>query len=102
MSELEQQIDELYSLYQGIKNEIRHLDKYLYERWKAGGYIIDEDIMSMYPNLSQCCEKLKDKGLIADPSKEDDYEDNYEDLDDGKSYRRELLGESDLGTNYWE
>lgn len=26
--------------------------------WKAGGFIIDEDIMSMYPNLGQVIETI--------------------------------------------
>lgn len=60
MSELEQQIDELYCLYGDIKNEVRRLDKYLFERWKAGGFLIDEDIISGYPNLSKCLEILQE------------------------------------------
>lgn len=59
MDDLEQQIDELYCLYNDIKNEIRRKDKYLYERWKAGGFLIDEDIISGYPNLSKCLETLQ-------------------------------------------
>ena len=60
MDDLEQQIDELYCLYNDIKNEIRRKDKYLYERWKAGGFLIDEDIISGYPNLSKCLETLQE------------------------------------------
>lgn len=60
MNELEQQIDELYCLYNDIKNEIRRKDKYLYERWKAGGFLIDEDIISGYPNLCECLTIIKD------------------------------------------
>lgn len=75
MNELEQQIDELYCLYGDIKNEIRRKDKRLYERWRSGGFLIDEDIMSMYPNLSQCLEKLKEQKLLADDN--DDEEESY-------------------------
>lgn len=49
---LSQKIDELYELYDEIKQEIKRQDKYFYERWKAGGFLIDNDIISMYPILN--------------------------------------------------
>lgn len=52
MSDLQKMIDELYCLYNDVKNEVRRKDKRFFERWKAGGFIIDEDILSMYPCLS--------------------------------------------------
>lgn len=88
MGDLEQQVDELYFLYCRVKSEVRSLDKYLFERWKAGGYLIDEDIISGYPNLSQVLEILKDSGLVKDSSQDDE-----EDCD-------KPLSEKDLGTNY--
>jgi hypothetical protein len=49
---LSRKIDDFYCCYNEIKREIFHADKLFYERWKAGGFLIDEDIMSMYPCLS--------------------------------------------------
>lgn len=50
-SELEEAINELYSLYEDIKREIKDRDSQFYERWKAGGFLIDSDIICMYPCL---------------------------------------------------
>lgn len=60
MNELREQIDDLYALYDSIKMEIRRKDPQAYERWKAGGFLIDEDIVSMYPNLQTVSEGLED------------------------------------------
>ena len=56
---LREDLDELLSLYNQMKREIRRENPHLYERWKAGGFIVDSDIMSMYPNLEQVVEQLE-------------------------------------------
>ncbi len=38
-----------------VKRKAPHI---LFERWKAGGYLVDTDIMSMYPNAFEVAEKL--------------------------------------------
>jgi hypothetical protein len=48
----EQKIDKLMDLYHEIKEEIRKEEKHFFERWKAGGFLIDPDIVSMYPILA--------------------------------------------------
>lgn len=59
--ELVEDYYQLMELYQDVKSEIKRRDKRLFERWKAGGFIIDEDILSMYPNLTQCIESLDEE-----------------------------------------
>jgi hypothetical protein len=60
MNDLQEQYNELMGLYCDIKADIKRKNKLLFERWKAGGFIIDEDIMSMYPNLGEVIEQLGD------------------------------------------
>jgi len=66
-SELVEMRDELYGTYQDIKSEIRRNHPHLYERWKIGGFIIDENVMSMYP----CLNDIMDKILEDDKEDED-------------------------------
>ena len=61
MSKLSEKYEQMMELYCELKQEIRMRDKYLYERWKAGGFLVDEDIMSMYPNLTKVVETLTDR-----------------------------------------
>lgn len=62
---LQNKIDEMLGLFEEIKHEVRSRDKRLFERWKAGGFIIDSNILSMYPNIEQVLESLdpEDQGL---------------------------------------
>ncbi len=45
--------------YAAIKEEVRRKDSYLYERWKAGGFLVDGDILSDYPNLEQVVDEME-------------------------------------------
>lgn len=54
-------LQELYDIYHEIKREIKSRDKNFYERWKAGGFIVDEDILSMYPVLSDFMDEIEDE-----------------------------------------
>ncbi len=67
MTDLQHKIDELLCLYSAVKEEIRRTDKSLYERWKAGGFLVDDDIVSMYPALAEVSDSL--------PEDEDEDED---------------------------
>ena len=49
--ERNEHLDNLLIAYDELKQEVRRQDKNLYERWKAGGFIIDSDIVSGYPNI---------------------------------------------------
>jgi hypothetical protein len=53
METLQNRIEELLEKFNEIKREIRDADKKLYERWKAGGFLVDGDIISMYPSLEK-------------------------------------------------
>lgn len=48
-----EKIGQLVTLFQEVKSEIKTWDKHFYERWKAGGYLIDQSILSDYPNLEE-------------------------------------------------
>ena len=65
-SELEQNLEDLMSLYCDIKHEVKMRNPLLYERWKAGGFLVDDDIYSMYPSLSKVVE------LLAEEAQEDE------------------------------
>ena len=60
MDELRESYDQLMEAYNFIKTEVRRRDKHLYERWKAGGFLIDDDIISMFPALSKVMEFLEE------------------------------------------
>lgn len=61
--------DELIVTYNEIKKEVRRRDPREYERWKAGGFLIDGDIISMYPDLGAVVAKLGDE---VDSESDDD------------------------------
>lgn len=52
---------QLMELYQELKQEVRLKDRHLYEQWKAGGFLIDNDIISMYPNLEKVLDIIGDE-----------------------------------------
>lgn len=58
---LSEKFEKLLELYEEIKRDVRFRDKYLYEQWKAGGFLVDSDIISMYPNLEKVVEQLGDE-----------------------------------------
>lgn len=55
----------LIEVYNEIKNRIRRKNKTIFERWKAGGFIIDSDIMSMYPNVETVIEELESEDIYS-------------------------------------
>lgn len=61
MDYLQERFDKMMSLYEELKYEIQQSDKHLYEQWKAGGFIVDDDVMSMYPNMQKCINTLVDR-----------------------------------------
>lgn len=54
-------LSDLLDLMLWFKDYIRERDKYLFERWKAGGFDITGEFVSMYPSLSECIEQLKEE-----------------------------------------
>lgn len=57
-TEFEDLVGELYNSFERIKRFVRKSDSFLYERWKAGGFLVDQDIISNYPNLNQVIDEL--------------------------------------------
>ena len=50
--------EQLCNAYAEFKDEARRtLPQIEFARWKAGGFIVDEDILSMYPNIHQLIER---------------------------------------------
>jgi hypothetical protein len=56
--------------YQEIKRQIRMEDPTLYERWKAGGFLVDNDIICMYP----CLEGMLEDDLLTFEGENDNAE----------------------------
>lgn len=51
-------IDQFFRLYDQLKAHVCRTDKHLYERWKAGGFLVDCDVVSMYPNLAEVLQEI--------------------------------------------
>ena len=60
MKNRQEMFDEMFDLFCELKDDIRRENPHLYERWKAGGFLVDTDIMSMYPNLQEVITELDD------------------------------------------
>jgi hypothetical protein len=56
--ELNEKLDQMMNLYYEIKEEIRKRDPHTYEHWKAGGFLVDPYIHSMYSNIKQAVESV--------------------------------------------
>lgn len=50
--------NDLMEIFNEIKEEVREMDKNLYERWRASGFQVTEEFVSMYPNLCEVLETL--------------------------------------------
>lgn len=73
MNQLIEDFQNFMELYDNIKNEIRRKNKHLYEQWKAGGFLVDDNIVSYYPNLSKVMESFEDDDE-TDENDQDDRE----------------------------
>jgi hypothetical protein len=51
-------IEEMFLFYYEAKRRLRKNEPHLYERWKAGGFLVDEDIISDYPSLATILDEL--------------------------------------------
>lgn len=54
--DLEECITQLYERFNEAKEMLRDENPAFYRQWKSGGFLIDENIMSMFPCLSDVCE----------------------------------------------
>lgn len=76
MSELREQYEQFIELYNELKNRIRREEPSQFNRWKAGGFIVDDDIMSMYPNIVTILELMIEQEEMNDLA--DSLEENEE------------------------
>jgi hypothetical protein len=49
--------DDMMKFYRVIKQEVYARSPYLYERWKAGGFLVDNNV-STYPSLAKVIDIL--------------------------------------------
>ena len=80
-SDLKELYEELMGIYVDLKRDVRIKNHLFYERWKAGGFRIDEDVLDVvYPNLGEMPELADDYEEEDDDDDDDDedYEDDYE------------------------
>lgn len=58
--ELLEMVNEFGDLYDRFKAFIKEYDSHEYERWKAGGFLVDQNIVSMYPNMLDILDTIAD------------------------------------------
>lgn len=58
MSDLREELGNILNSLEIIKDAVRQRDKHLYEQWKAGGFLVDGNILSMYPNVETVVDRL--------------------------------------------
>ncbi len=56
-----EELDLFCDLYDRIKREIKQKEPQFYERWKAGGFLIDGDVVSTYPIITEILDELEDE-----------------------------------------
>lgn len=60
MNDLKNAYNRLCDAYDDFKHLVKQEDNHLFERWKAGGFLVDNDIISMYPNAEEVYQSLHD------------------------------------------
>jgi hypothetical protein len=55
---MREKFEQMMALYEELKREVRRRDPHAYERWKAGGFLVDNEILSMYPALEEVVDRL--------------------------------------------
>jgi len=58
---LREELDTLLTSFTSIKETVKAEDKSLYKRWKAGGFAIDGNFLSMYPSVESVVDDLLDE-----------------------------------------
>ena len=56
---MRKKLEAMLDLYADLKREIRRANPNLYEQWKAGGFLVDDDILSMYPDITTVVDRLE-------------------------------------------
>lgn len=55
---MKEEIEAFLESYEFLKKQIRSNDPQLFARWKAGGFLVDNDVVSMYPTLVSILETM--------------------------------------------
>lgn len=69
---LTKNLQDMLALFDEIKQEVKQRDRRLYDRWAAGGFNINADIVSMYPNVEEVVEELGDEDHEEEDEEEDE------------------------------
>lgn len=75
MNELTEVYEQLTEAFESFRLLVKRTNPRLYERWKAGGFIVSDDIVSMYPNITEVYEQIQDENEENDDEDETDDED---------------------------
>lgn len=59
-------LEQMYEAYETLRQELQRKNPRLYERWKSGGYLVSDNVVSHYPTMREAIETL------IDESEEDD------------------------------
>lgn len=74
--ELIEGLNDLEKAFNEVKSSLKTANPKLYERWKAGGFLIDDDIVSMFPTISELREDIENQEVTEED--EDEEEENEE------------------------
>ncbi len=65
-------IDRLMIAFDEVKSEVKRRNSKLYERWKAGGFMVSGDFVSMYPSIEEVMEELGEEDHDEEDEDEED------------------------------
>lgn len=66
MGYLSDKLNDILSDLEDVKRIVKEKDPRLFEAWKAGGFIIDTNVLSRYPNIEDVVESLEDEDEVED------------------------------------
>lgn len=66
MNDIRTKGEALLEAFEDFQREVQQTDKQAYARWKAGGFIVSDDIICMYGTVSSLIEQLNDSSEEED------------------------------------
>lgn len=90
--EISEAYEQLMESFQTFQNLVRSNDRQLYEQWKAGGFMVSEDFVSMYPNATEVFEKLESEFIDEETDDEDDESETHYEMSAEEQRRDEKHG----------
>ena len=71
--DVKQQMEQCLDFMLNFKRLVSEINPHLYERWKAGGFMVDSNIISHYPNVEEVYESIEsDVEELFDNDEDDD------------------------------